>query len=131
MSLLRKHRDDIDRAEKICVLEAQQTAQLLNNVENERDLVHDFPWWQMISCLICASSILLVADAFLLSDGDESLSTFPRHFGEDAENCLKVFEALNVDSGAAQKAKDTLKQMSEWRRRVTGMKSLPVSEHES
>src|SRR5580700_9290053 len=61
MALLERARDRVNALERICVLEAQQTAYLLHNVADERSLVHDFPWWQMISCLLCASSVLLVA----------------------------------------------------------------------
>lgn len=46
---------------RICLSAAQQTARLLHNIEDKKGLVRGFPWWQMISCLICASSILLVA----------------------------------------------------------------------
>ena len=35
MDVLQKNRSEIDRAEKICVFEAQQTARLLHHVENE------------------------------------------------------------------------------------------------
>ncbi|CAK7222189.1 hypothetical protein SCUCBS95973_004756 [Sporothrix curviconia] len=55
----------IGRYEKICILEAQATAHLLHNVVDKQNLVHDFPWWQMISCLVYASSILVVASAFV------------------------------------------------------------------
>ena len=114
MDLLQRHRDQIDRAEKICVFEAQQTAHLLHNVDNERSLIHDFPLWQMISCLICASSILLIADAFLQ---DQRNSDFhPQDFRKDAENCLKVFEALSVNSEAARRARETLKAVTMSRR---------------
>lgn len=99
----------ISKAEWICISEAQQTAHLLHNVVDERSLVHDFPWWQMISCLICASSILFVAETFH-SDEDLVENNSPegrpsaQSLREDAETCLKVFEALSVNSAPARKA---------------------------
>ena len=124
VDLLGAHRDDIGRAERICVLEAQQTARLLHNVEDERSLIHDFPWWQMVSCLICASSILLIADSFL-QDGDTSAELQQQDFRKDAENCLKVFEALSVNTEAARRARAMLARVTE-RKRTTGKAFLPI-----
>ena len=79
----------------------------------------------MISCLICASSILLVAGAFI-----EAEDKYPNHpsstatagnssssqdYLHDADTCLKVFEALSVNSEAAQKATDMLKGLTRLR----------------
>jgi len=108
MELLQRDRTQIDRAERICVSEAQATAHLLHNVRDEQSLVHDFPWWQMIPCLICASSILLVASAFLSANLEE----LPQTFSEDAETCFKVFEALSINSEAASKATEMLKGLT-------------------
>lgn len=106
--LLQCNRAQIDEAERICITEAQEMARLLHNIADERSLVHDFPWWQMISCLVCASSILIVAAAFL--ERSTSITSLrPYVFDEEAETCLKVFEALSVNSDAARKAKEMLK----------------------
>lgn len=106
-------RQFISRCEKICVSSAQETAHLLRNVSNERELVHDFPWWQMISCLICASSILLVASVFTpptgIMDRDFELSALD----DDAETCLKVFEALSANSDGARIARDMMARLKE------------------
>ncbi|KAL2217640.1 hypothetical protein M432DRAFT_449116 [Thermoascus aurantiacus ATCC 26904] len=103
MDLLQRDSSRIERAERICISEARHTAHLLLNVADERSLVHDFPWWQMISCLICASSILLVAEAF--SNHNTELSELsPQSLHEDAETCFKVFEALSLNSAAAKKS---------------------------
>lgn len=108
VDLLQKNPSQFDQSEKTCILEAQQTAHLLHNIVDERSLMHDFPWWQMISCLICASSILLVAGAFFEEDGNSS-DLLPQDLYQDAETCLKVFEALSVNSEAARKATRMLK----------------------
>lgn len=114
MDLLHRDSSRIERAERICIFEARQTAHLLHNVSDERSLVHDFPWWQMISCLICASSILLVAEAF--SNNNTELSELsPQSLHEDAETCFKVFEALSLNSAAARKAMDMLKSLARLR----------------
>ncbi|KAL2849919.1 fungal-specific transcription factor domain-containing protein [Aspergillus pseudoustus] len=118
MNLLLQHKERISEAEYICIYEAQQTAHLIHNVTDERSLVHDFPWWQMISCLVCASSILFVAEAFCGDNGFFHGRTSPQALREDAESCLKVFEALSVNSIAARKAADMLSALSRVRHTV-------------
>ena len=118
IDLLLQHKERISEAEYICIHEAQQTAHLLHNVTDERSLVHDFPWWQMISCLICASSILFVAETFYSDNILLHDRTSAQELREDAESCLKVFEALSVNSIAAQKAADMLVSLSRVRRQA-------------
>ncbi|VZH97292.1 unnamed protein product [Fusarium fujikuroi] len=79
--------------ERICIDEAQGTARLLHHVSDEQELVHEFPWWQMISCLICAGSILLVSSIFAQQLDDHS-GFDSEGLRDDAETCLKIFEAL-------------------------------------
>lgn len=112
MDLLVQDKEKISHAEWICISEAQQTAHLLHNVMDERSLVHDFPWWQMISCLICASSILFVAETFYRNNNLLEGRTSAYSLREDAEICLKVFEALSANSVAARKAADMLGEVS-------------------
>jgi hypothetical protein len=108
MALLERARDRVNALERICVLEAQHTAHLLHNVADERSLVHDFPWWQMISCLLCASSVLLVAHSCIdANHSDAKLQS--QALDEDAETCLKVFDALSFNSDAARRARDMMK----------------------
>jgi hypothetical protein len=110
MQLLQGESHIIDRYEKTCISEAQETAHLLYNVAHVKDLVHDFPWWQMISCIICASSILLVASVFLRSsDGEIDLAALH----DDSETCLKVFEALSANSDGARIARDMMARLRE------------------
>ncbi|KUJ10759.1 uncharacterized protein LY89DRAFT_710532 [Mollisia scopiformis] len=110
MALLKRARYRVDSLERICVHEAQQTAHLLHNVADEKSLVHDFPWWQMISCLLCASSVLLVARACIEPDRAD-LVVQSQTLDEDAETCLKVFDALSVNSDAARRARDMMKDL--------------------
>ena len=116
MNILHQDRHQISQAEWYCIYEAQQTAHLLHNVVDERSLVHDFPWWQMISCLICASSILFVAEAFYRHNDLLHGRTSAQDLRDDAEMCLKVFEALSMNSAAAQKAAEILGGLSRMRR---------------
>ena len=99
------------RCERICVAAAQETAHLLHSVEGERELVHDFPWWQMISCLLCASSVLVVAGVFAQCEGEDEWDVGALR--DDAETCLKVFEALSSSSDGARMARDMLARLSE------------------
>ncbi|OAA63726.1 Transcription factor [Niveomyces insectorum RCEF 264] len=110
----------LDQYEKTCIFEAQETAHLLHNVVNKEDLVHDFPWWQMISCLVCASSILVVASAFARRAGfSEGSAVDVAALEDDAETCLTVFEALSPNSGGARIARDMMRRLkargSAWR----------------
>jgi hypothetical protein len=116
MNLLLRHKEQIAEAEWNCVHEAQQTAHLLHHVADEQSLVHDFPWWQMISCLICASSILFVAESYCHHNHGTNGRVSSQSLREDAETCLKVFEALSVNSAAARKAADILAGLSRMRR---------------
>ena len=106
-SLLESHSHRIVQSERICVAEAQETAHMLHDVTDKRTLVEDFPWWQMISCLICASSILLVMRAFTSSSSPEGIA-HRETLEEDADTCLKVFDALSTNSDAARLARDML-----------------------
>lgn len=113
----------VDMYERICVTEAQETAHLLHNVVDKESLVHDFPWWQMISCLICASSVLVVASVFTrrrggpestettCGCGSASTSTDVATLEDDAETCLKVFEALSLNSEGACIARDMMRKL--------------------
>lgn len=107
MALVEGAHDQVSALERVCVDEAQQTAHLLHNVTDEKSLVHDFPWWQMISCLLCASSVLLVARACMDPDQPDYMIR-SQALDEDAETCLKVFEALSVNSDAARRARDMM-----------------------
>ncbi|RFU24419.1 hypothetical protein B7463_g11918, partial [Scytalidium lignicola] len=107
MALVDRAHDRVSTLEKVCVYEAQQTAHLLHNVADEKSLVHDFPWWQMISCLLCASSVLLVARACIEPYQSDHLIR-SQALDEDAETCLKVFDALSVNSDAARRARDMM-----------------------
>jgi hypothetical protein len=96
--------------ERMCVSEAQATAHLLHDVTDKKSLVEDFPWWQMISCLICASSVLLVMRAFLPS-GTTADRMQREVLEEDANTCLKVFDALSLNSDSARRARDMLQNL--------------------
>ena len=100
-----------------CIKAAQETAKLLHNIEDKQSLVYEFPWWQMISCLICASSILLIASSCVdpVLDGHVYQSTDWEAVDEDAEVCLKVFQALSSNSNAARLARDMMQRLKKTR----------------
>jgi hypothetical protein len=101
-----------------CILAAQKTAKLLHDIEDKQSLVYGFPWWQMISCLICASSILLVASICVDPNLDRDVfkSTDWEAVDEDAEVCLKVFQALSSNSDAARLANDMMQRLKKTRK---------------
>ena len=124
MKLLETHPAEVKVMEHRAIQEARSTARLLHTIQDVEELVHDFPWWQMISCLVCASSMLVMAavcsvcertnrgaNKTLLAPEDEDLVNDPSGLDEDAEMCLKVFEALSVHSRAAGRARDMLQRL--------------------
>ncbi|QGI66784.1 hypothetical protein CEK27_010755 [Fusarium fujikuroi] len=118
--------------ERICIDEAQGTARLLHHVSDEQELVHEFPWWQMISCLICAGSILLVSSIFAQQLDDHS-GFDSEGLRDDAETCLKIFEALSSNSKSARIARNMIQGLkqsgSEWRKQAgQGTDVVPFSQ---
>ncbi|KAK7897959.1 hypothetical protein LTR67_004591 [Exophiala xenobiotica] len=107
----------ISMSKRKCILAAQHTARLLHNIEDKKSLVYGFPWWQMISCLICASSILLVAGICvdLNLEGDVFSDIDWEAVDEDAEVCLTVFQALSSNSNAAKLARDMMQRLKKTR----------------
>lgn len=118
--ILELHSRRVVLSESICVREAQETAHMLHDVTDKKSLVEDFPWWQMISCLICASSILLVMRAFVSSSTLEEDCSH-EVLEEDANTCLKVFDALKTNSEAARLARDMLQNLREIRLQCQAM----------
>lgn len=121
VALVQEYRDRVYELEETCISEARLTAHLLHNIEDKETLVHDFPWWQMIPCLICASSILLVARAcaerFPESVGQQwNSKDYLEVLDEDAGTCYKVFDALSNSSEAAKLARNMIERL-----RKTGM----------
>ncbi|KAJ9602020.1 hypothetical protein H2200_013380 [Cladophialophora chaetospira] len=109
----------ISMSKRKCVMAAQQTAKLLHNLENKKSLIYGFPWWQMISCLICASSILLVASICVDLNSKTEVEVFEDidwlAVDEDAEVCLQVFQALSSNSNAARLARDMMQRLKKTR----------------
>lgn len=103
----------ISMYEKVCIAEARETARLLHSISCEKDLVQEFPWWQMISCLICAGSILVVSSIFSQQTGDALDGFDAAGISDDAETCLRVFEALSVNSTGARIARDMMEGLKE------------------
>ncbi|KAF5263671.1 hypothetical protein FOXYS1_5580 [Fusarium oxysporum] len=99
--------------EKVCIAEARETARLMHSISCEKDLVQEFPWWQMISCLICAGSILVVSSIFSQQTGDALDGFDAAGISDDAETCLRVFEALSVNSTGARIARDMMEGLKE------------------
>ena len=112
INLLIQYQEQITKAEWNCVHKAQQTIHLLYHITDKQSLVHDFPWWQIISYLICISSILFIAESYYNYSSGMSGRTSSQSLREDVEICLKVFNALSINSAAAQKTADILAGLS-------------------
>lgn len=115
----------VSLSERACISEARETARLLHSISSEMELVHDFPWWQMISCLICAGSILLVASIFLQQTDDKTDGLAADCLSDDAETCLRVFEALSTKSTGARIARDMMGKLKECGRMWSMFDILP------
>lgn len=100
--------------ERICINEARAIARLFHNVSRQQDLVQDFPWWQIISCLICAGSVLLVSSIFTQPADDSIDGLSAEGLSDDAETCLQVFEALGANSTGARIARDMMEKLKEY-----------------
>ncbi|KAK8872366.1 Transcriptional activator protein acu-15 [Apiospora arundinis] len=101
-----------------CTLEAQAIIHLLHHVARPADIVIDYPWWQMISCLVCAGSVLVLAGAFFHGgDDDEHLNTTTTYcgtaaaLGEDVETCVQVLHELSRHSHGAKLASRMMKNI--------------------
>lgn len=89
-----------------CVQEAQAIAHLMYNVTDTSDIVLNYPWWQMISCLVCAGSVLVLADTFARYEprGDLGPPAGTSGLGEDIETLVHVLHALSGNSNGAKLA---------------------------
>jgi len=106
--------DSVRKFAQTCVAETRCTAHLLYNIQQESDLVYEFPWWQMISCLVCAGSILVVASSFVTPGDDWPERT---ELDQDADVCLQAFDVLSDRSDGAKTASSMLRQL---RKRTVG-----------
>ncbi|KXT06835.1 hypothetical protein AC578_7295 [Pseudocercospora eumusae] len=96
-------------SERICIAEAQETARMLHHINNEQDIIHDYPWWHMVPCLLCACSILLVTSKWAAVHSNLEV---PREVLEDdAAVCLRVFDALGKHFDAARLAGDMMRAL--------------------
>jgi Fungal specific transcription factor domain len=84
-------------AEATCIMEARETIQMLDGVMNKRGLLWEFPWWQMISCLMCAQSVIMITRIVYPQYVDSA------GLQADMETCYNVLEALRPHSAAAER----------------------------
>lgn len=90
----------------ICIAEAQAIAHLMHNVTDTTEIVLNYPWWQMVSCLVAAASVLVLAENFAKyeehSEGND-LGGAPG-LSEDVDTCVHVLHALSGRSNGAKLA---------------------------
>lgn len=126
--LLESSSQQVVQLESICVHEAQETAHILHNVVDRKSLVEDFPWWQMVSCLICASSILLVMRAFSPTVTTTEVER-SELLQEDAATCLLVLDSLSSHSDAARAAGDMLRRLGNLQVQDFSLVTRPPVQH--
>ncbi|KAF3769990.1 hypothetical protein M406DRAFT_343947 [Cryphonectria parasitica EP155] len=99
---------------RICASEAQSIARLMHNVTDTVDIVMNYPWWQMVSCLVCAGSVMVMAGAFMrrdvVSSGGEATASIS-NLEEDVETCMHVLKALSDNSRGSKLAWNMMKDI--------------------
>ena len=91
-----------------CKEEARQIARLFHNVTEHGQLALEYPLWQLISCVVCAGSILIVSEKIRASTRQSASPSVANPQDEDTAICLKVLDALSRDSDGAAQARDML-----------------------
>lgn len=98
----------------------------MHNVTDTMDIVVNYPWWQMISCLVCAGSIMVMAGALIKRDAGDDTTVVALQ--EDVETCMAVLKALASNSNGANLAWDMMKNI---RARCTRASDRPTSDDPS
>ncbi|KAI0966738.1 fungal-specific transcription factor domain-containing protein [Xylaria arbuscula] len=121
----------IEQYGKTCEEEAAAIIHLLENVGDVEEVVMDYPWWQTISCLVCAGSVLVVALAYAklkrnrdgssssndvergVDDGDELRGDRGEDhvaaLSENVDTCLRILSRLSPHSHGARRAWSMIK----------------------
>ena len=123
------YRAKIRKNKDTCIAEAQATARLLYNVTHPQYLIQDFPWWQMIPCLLFACSILLFASKFCTDENggatsaDETQGRYreKEELIDHADTLIMVFKVLS-----ASKAADSAWRMMQ---EIREMNATAISEY--
>jgi len=123
------YRAKIRRNKDTCVAEAQATARLLHNVTHPQYLIQDFPWWQMVPCLLFACSILLFASKFCMDESggatvaDEMQGIYreKEELVDYADTLIMVFKVL----GSSKAADSACRMMQE----IREMNATAISEY--
>lgn len=92
-----------------CVQEAQSIAHLMHNVSDTIEIVLNYPWWQMVSCLVAAGSVLVLGDSFTKKEPPRDLNVGTSGLSDDAETCMRVLHALSSNSDGAKLAHSMLR----------------------
>ncbi|BFZ63151.1 hypothetical protein YB2330_004271 [Saitoella coloradoensis] len=103
---------DVDRlsyleGERICIAEARALIRMLEDLPNLQYLMLEFPWWQLLSSIMCACSVLLVANAISPKRPDHDA------LHADSVVCVKILEMLQSRSMAAQRCLDILRVLND------------------
>ncbi|KAI1125694.1 fungal-specific transcription factor domain-containing protein [Nemania abortiva] len=97
---------------RTCEQEAQAIIHLIHNVSDATEVVMNYPWWQLISCLICAGSVMIIAQACAGQEHDVN----PRDssaLSEDIDICMQILEALSPHSQGAKRAWNMMNNVKE------------------
>lgn len=108
--------------EQVCITESKEMSFMLHNVRSPTQLYREYPWWQMLSCIMCASSILVIVATLDPVRADiESI----RH---ELQLCLSVLQALQ-DNPGADRCVSMIKYLQEIADRAPQAAPLDVLHH--
>ncbi|KAI1324312.1 fungal-specific transcription factor domain-containing protein [Xylariaceae sp. FL0255] len=110
---------------QMCEQEARAIIHLIHNVTDAEDVVMNYPWWQMISCLVCAESVLITAQACARQEQNGSVELREIDLlSEDIEICMQIMNQLSLYSHGAKRAYDMMKNIRE---RSVSIRGNPMS----
>ncbi|KAJ8124779.1 hypothetical protein O1611_g8862 [Lasiodiplodia mahajangana] len=77
------------------------------------EVVMNYPWWQLISCLICAGSVMIIAQACAGLEDDGNNPGNGSALSEDIDICMQILDALSLHSQGAKRAWNMMKNVKE------------------
>ena len=111
-----------DQYEAAALDGAMLALSLYEGVESTEDLLRNFPWWQMTSCLMCVGSILIISSVSHRGKPEAEV------IEQRAQTCLKIFEALECVSEAARRCKYILQDLrTQWEDKFENINTIRPS----
>ncbi|KAF4943528.1 hypothetical protein FSARC_14900, partial [Fusarium sarcochroum] len=133
-TMLKRQLSQVLQFEGICVVEAQAAAQMIQNMSDTTDITMNYHWCQMISCLVCSTSVMVVARNFC-TRGPSTGFGFDT-LEDDVETCMQVLTSISEKSTAASMALKMIRDIRAQTRNVVdrlfvAQDSVPMMVHDA